>query len=37
VYSLEWIRKLATEMIGQYIVLDEMLEPGEQRRLCTVQ
>jgi hypothetical protein len=34
VYGAVWIGKLATEMIGQYIVLDEVLEPYEQRRLC---
>jgi hypothetical protein len=34
VYGLVWIGKLATEMIGQYIVVDEVLESCEQRRLC---
>jgi hypothetical protein len=33
VYGLERIRKLATKMIGEYFVLDEMLEPCKQRRL----
>jgi hypothetical protein len=37
VYGLVWIGKLATEMIGQYFVLDKLLELSEQGRLSASQ